>query len=249
MAKPRDGGWMRKLMTRGVAYGAAGLAVAMSFTFALAGPASAGTLVSGPVTLSTTGTVTANTAYASGQSINIAVAANTTMDNASLVAAGFPSGAVSIKALECADPGGITANLPTKPSECDPNTISSIAGANADGSFNFTGYPVYSLPNVNTFGEPTNATPVCGIPPNYCVIGLFSNYNDFSKPLVFSAAFVVKANSDDGGENPGDGTCPTGGTCLGTPLPEAPLAISLPLVAGVVGGATFFFRRRKQRTA
>ncbi len=235
---------MRKAMTRAATYGAALIALSMTLTFALAGPASASTLVNGPVTLSTIGTVTSGTPYSSGQVISITVAANTTMDNASLVAAGFPSGAVAIKALECADLDGTTANLPTKPIECDPNTISSITGANADGSFNFSSYPVYALPDNILLGEGSTATPVCGLAPNYCVIGLFSNQNDFSKPLIFSAPFVMAANSDDGGEAPGDGT----GT-PGTPLPEVPLAIFLPLAAGAVGGVTLFLRRRKQRPA
>src|SRR5271163_4797061 len=99
---------MRKAMTRAATYGAALIALSMTLTFALAGPASASTLVNGPVTLSTIGTVTSGTPYSSGQVISITVAANTTMDNASLVAAGFPSGAVAIKALECADLDGTT---------------------------------------------------------------------------------------------------------------------------------------------
>ena len=174
---------------------------------ALAPGAQAATLTSGPVTITTTGTVTTGQPYSSGQTLNISVAANSTMDNAALVAAGFPSGAVSIKALECADPGGLVANLPTKPTECDPNTIDSIAGANSDGSMNFTGYTVYALPDSILFGEPTTNTPVCGSGAvTECVIGLFSNQNDFSKPLIFSAPFGVAANADDGGENPGDGS-------------------------------------------
>lgn len=174
---------------------------------ALSTGAQAATLTGGPVTLSTIGTVTTGTPYASGQTISISVTANSTMDNASLVAAGFPSGAVAIKALECADPGGLVVNLPTKPSECDPNTIASISGANADGSMNFASYTVYALPDIVTFGEPTDATPVCD-KGAACVVGLFSNYNDFSKPVIFSAPFFVAPNTDDGGENPGDGSAP-----------------------------------------
>ena len=234
---------MRNPMRHALTYGAATVAIALALTFGLAGPASAATLSNGTVTLTTTGTVATGKPYASGQTLNISVVANTTMDNASLTAAGFPSGAVSIKALECADPDGLTANLPTKPAECDSNTIDSIAGANSDGSMNFTGYTVYALPDSTTFGEPTTNTPVCGsTAATECVIGLFSNQNDFSKPLIFSAPFSVAANADDGGENPGDGT-------PGSVVPEVAYAIALPLAAGVVGGGTLFLRRRKQRAA
>ncbi len=176
-----------------------GLAVALS------PGAQAATLSSGPVTITTTGPVTASTPFSSGQVIDISVTTNSTMNNASLTAAGFPSGAVSIKALECADPGGLLANLPTKPTECQPDTIQSIAGAATDGSMSFPSYTVYALPDAISLGEPTNGTPVCDNG-DACVIGLFSNQNDFSKPHLFTAPFYVAANADDGGENPGDGS-------------------------------------------
>ena len=234
---------MRNPMRHALTYGAATVAIALSLTFGLAGSASAATLSNGTVTLTTTGTVTTGKPYSSGQTLNISVVANTTMDNASLIAAGFPGGAVAIKALECADPDGLVGNLPTKPAECDPNTIDSIAGANSDGSMSFTGYTVYNLPDSITFGEPTTNTPVCGsTAATECVIGLFSNYNDFSKPVIFSAPFGVAANADDGGESPGDGT-------PSSVVPEVAYAIALPLAAGVVGGGTLFLRRRKQRAA
>jgi len=215
------------------------VAIALPITFAFAGMASAATLTSsdGTVTLTTTGTVTAGTPYSSGQTINISVTANTTMNNASLAAAGFPSGAVAIKALECADPNGDLADLPTKSTECQPDTVLSIPGAASDGSMSFTDYTVYALPDTVTFGEPSNGTPVCGTAPNFCVIGLFSNQSDFSKPHIFSAPFQITANADDGGENPGDGT------------PEVPYAVGLPLAAVAIGGGTLFLRRRKQRAA
>jgi len=172
---------------------------------ALSTSAQAATLTSGAVTISTIGTVTAGLPFSSGQTIDISVTANTTMNNASLTAAGFPSGAVAIKALECADPGGLVANLPTKPTECQPDTVDSIPGAATDGSMNFAIYTVYALPDTIVFGEPTDGTPVCDNG-DACVVGLFSNQNDFSKPHLFTAPFYVAPNADDGGENPGDGS-------------------------------------------
>jgi len=170
----------------------------------LSAGAHAASLTSGPVSINTVDTVTTGTPYSSGQQVNIAVGANSTMNQASLEAAGFPSGAVAIKALECSDPGGLVANLPTKPSECQADTIDSISGANADGSFNINGYTIYALPNNITFGEGASG-PLCDNG-DACVVGLFSNYTDFSKPHLFSAAYYVAPNSDDGGENPGDGS-------------------------------------------
>jgi len=112
---------------------------------------------------------------------------------------------VAIKALECADPDGLPANLPTVASECQPDTVASIPSANSDGSMSFFSYPVYALPDNYLFGEPADSTPVCGATPNMCVVGLFSNQNDFADPHIFSAPFQVISNADDGGENPGDG--------------------------------------------
>ena len=175
----------------------------------ISGPAGASTLTSadGFTTLTTQGTVTAQTPYSGGQTVDLQVAANPTMDNASLVAAGFPSGAVTIKFLECADPGGLVANLPTKPSECEPGTIHSISGANANGSMSLTGtngYQVLALPDPN-LGSSNGTT--CGLAPHQCVIGIFTNQNDFSKPHLFSAPFASTLGDGlDDGANPGDGT-------------------------------------------
>ena len=180
------------------------LATALPLTLASAGSASADTISNGTVSLSTSGTV-APGPYSSGQTISVSVGANSTMDNASLVSAGYPFGAVAIKALECADPNGDPASLPTKPSECQPDTVVSIPGANSDGSLFITTFRVFALPDTILLGEPANGTPVCGTLPNACVVGLFSSETDFTKPHIFSAPFLVSSNSDDGGESPGGG--------------------------------------------
>jgi Fibronectin type III domain len=204
-----------------------GVGTLIGFT---AGVAAAGTLTSpdGFTTLTTQGTVTAHTPYASGQSVALHVAANSTMNNAALVGAGFPSGAVTIKFLECADPGGTTANLPTKlTGECEPGSIHSISGANSDGSMSTT-YQVLELPDVNLGSS--NGT-VCGLAPNYCVVGIFSNQNDFSKPHLFSAPYLVGPGDglgEDDGLDPGDGTG----------APTAPTAVSA--AAGPASGIVTF---------
>ena len=196
----------------------------------ISGPAGASTLTSadGFTTLTTQGAVTAETPYSGGQTVDLQVAANSTMDTASLEAAGFPSGAVTIKFLECADPGGLVANLPTKPSECEPGTIHSISGANADGSMSLTGasgYQILALPDPN-LGSSNGTT--CGLAPDQCVVGIFSNQNDFSKPHLFSAPFVATLGDGlDDGANPGDGT-----------PPPAPAVTSVSPTSGPTGGGT-----------
>jgi Bacterial Ig-like domain (group 1) len=185
----------------GVALLAVGASAALDAT-----GAHAASITSGPVTLSTIGTVTAGTPYSSGQQIDISVAANSTLNLASLEAAGFPSGAVPIKALECSDPGALAANLPTNATECQSDTVDVISGANSDGSLTINGDTVYALPDNIIFSEGTSG-PVCD-QADACVIGIFSNQNDFTKPHLFSGPFYVAPNGDDGGENPGDGSPP-----------------------------------------
>ena len=156
--------------------------------------------------ISTQGAVTAVTPYSSGQVISVHVAANPTLDQAALIAAGYPSGADPIKLVECADPNGLASNLPTKPSQCEAQTIDSNVTAGADGSINLTGthgYSVLALPDP-TLGA---SAITCGVAPNACVIGIFANQNDFSKPHLFSAPFQVSSNGGaDNGASPGDGT-------------------------------------------
>ena len=151
----------------------------------LPGNAAASTVVAGPVTL------TPGSPYHSAQTIDITVGANSTLTATNRAKAGFPSGAVAIKVVECADPGGLAANLPTKPSNCDYNTVDSIPGANVDGSFVMKGYTVYALPDTIVFGEPADQKPVCGTGNNQCVLGIFTNLNDFTKPHMFSGVFEV----------------------------------------------------------
>jgi hypothetical protein len=126
------------------------------------------------------------------QNVTVSVSPNSTFDTKSLEAAGFPSGAVIIKIQECADPGGSAANLPTLPTQCDPTTLVANASAQADGSLSFPGYTIYALPDVAEIG-PSNGT-VCDMQ-NWCVIGLFSNQHDFTKPHLFSAPFQIDKTS------------------------------------------------------
>ena len=119
----------------------------------------------------------------SGESISVSVGANSYYT---------PYAAVNI--VECADPGGTKANLPTDDSKCDGNTIESnsvlIA---ANGSFSEPSYTLYSLPNA-VLGEEANAQPVCDLT-NPCVLYIGQDQNDFTKPKEFSSPFTIAPSS------------------------------------------------------
>ncbi|MHB8681858.1 MAG: hypothetical protein ACYDA2_07170 [Acidimicrobiales bacterium] len=91
--------------------------------------------------------------------------------------------------LECADPGGKAANLPTDDSECDgatqyPKTV--LFGH--DGSARIPDYQLFELPNA-ALGEQSNAALVCGTRADPCVLYVGLDQNDFTQPKVFSAPF------------------------------------------------------------
>ena len=91
-----------------------------------------------------------------------------------------------VKILECADPGGSSANLPKDDTACDGNTVEGgtlLVGD--DGSFSVDAYPVYLLPS-SALGEPSDSIPICN-QTHYCVLYVGQDQNDFSKPRVFSA--------------------------------------------------------------
>ncbi len=182
-------------------------------------PGQASTLTSadGYTTLSTIGTVTADTPYSSGQAITISGVANPVLSNANLVAnnvpgqtTGNPTGNFSVE--ECIDPGGLVANLPTDASGCEKATEDVSVSKTDDGSFTDTGYQVYDLPDTN-LGLPTMVG-TCDVAPNQCVIGIFAadpqSGNGFKYPHLFSAPFnIVVGDGLDLGDNPGDGSAPT----------------------------------------
>ncbi len=181
------------------------LVVASVVVAFLPGNASAAVLSNGTVVLSVQGAkgpVVATNPLSGGQMIDITVRANSTMDRQSLEAAGFPSGATPIKVLECSDPGGLSKNLPAKNTGCEPETIDAIAGARADGSMVINGFLVLALPYA-ALGSSSGTT--CDTQ-NQCVLGIFSNQNDFTKPHIFSAPFNVTPNPPNAGLGGSTGT-------------------------------------------
>jgi hypothetical protein len=168
------------------------------------------------------GTYTKGTPFSSGQVIQIDIPSNSV----------FGSGA-GVNILECSDPGGSPANDPTDAGDCDGNTIQgNTVLAASNGSISYNQYTVYALPDSYSLDEPPTNKPVCNTT-NWCVLYIGENVNDFTQPHVFSQPFLVKANATDNGANPGDG------------LPDAPLAIGLPILGlGVIGGTILVRRRR-----
>ncbi len=124
-----------------------------------------------------------------GDVVELIVGPNSTLSRSSLETAGFPSGAAVIKVLECADLNGSQANLPNKPTDCDPTTTFPTANLQPNGSVYVPKFRIYALPDESVLG-PSNGT-VCDDAEHQCVLGFFSNQNDFTKPYLFSAPFQV----------------------------------------------------------
>lgn len=97
--------------------------------------------------------------------------------------------------IECSDPGGTTANLPTKAAEsCD--TATKQGGTlipTANSSFSWSGYTIYRLPS-EKLGEAPTWVPECNAT-HYCVLYVGEDYNDFTMPKVFSHPFLVSGGS------------------------------------------------------
>lgn len=169
-------------------------------------------------------TVTSGTPYASGQTIEVKVPANTALS---------PTEAVKI--IECGDPGGLPANLPITAAGCNTNTVNAdTIIPNSDGSFDYTNYQVYKLPDADFPTSPTS----CGTSADPCVLWIGDNYNAFTVQQLWSQPFQVQDTASDlNGENPGDGT------------PEVPLAIGLPLAAGGLFAGGLVLRRRRSAKA
>jgi len=211
----------RRVVASVAATAAAGTLALVAFS-APAGATASGDIVPGAA--SPIAPYTAGTPFDSGQNINIVVPANTA----------FAGSHLAINVVECAAPNGV---VPTQSSACDGLTIQgNTILPNADGSFTYPGYTVYALPNSISLGEVPGG-PNCGsTSATECILYIGQNYNDFTAPHLWSQPFFVKANGNDLGLNPGDGT------------PEVPLAIILPLAAMGLLGAAVVIRRRRAAT-
>lgn len=173
--------------------------------------AGAADLSNGTVAIETAGGTVSTSPLSMHQIVTVKVGPNSTLSRSSLEAAGFPSGAVAIKILECADPGGLTTNLPLSEKQCEPETIDPNGTALENGSMVEPNYTIFSLPDTAELGNSSGT--VCDMS-HECVLGIFSNQLDFTKPHLFSAPFLVNPASTSGG------TSASGGTTSATTTPN-----------------------------
>ena len=156
-------------------------------------------------------------AFTNGQTVTISVGPN------SLFAAHS-----RVNMIECADPGGSQANLPTSLSTCDANTVEGdTVLVQPDGSFVEHGYTLYALPN-EVLGEQSNWQPVCNRT-NQCVLYVGEDQNDFTQPKIFSAPFAfttAAAVIAVGGAAPATPTTTTPAVSTGVSLAPATLAFT-----------------------
>jgi hypothetical protein len=122
-------------------------------------------------------------AFADQQNVRVSVGSNSVFT---------PNSRVVI--LECADPDGTVANLPTGFSSCDENTIQpDTTVVHADGSFVEPSYTLYALPS-KLLGEQANWQPVCNTA-HPCVLFVGEDQNDFSKAKTFSPSFTMSGGT------------------------------------------------------
>jgi hypothetical protein len=95
-----------------------------------------------------------------------------------------------VNIVECSDPGGTAANLPTKFLDCDENTIQAdTVLVRAGGAFSESAYTVYKLPSV-TLGESKDGIPNCD-QTHPCVLLISEFQTDLTKPKAFSHPFTI----------------------------------------------------------
>jgi len=152
-------------------------------------------------------------AYRDGQTVTVAVGPNTTFT---------PHTRIVI--LECADPGGTAAALPTSFTGCDGNTVQGdTVLVQADGSFVEHAYTMYALPSLALAEKPA-WQPACSAT-LACVLFVGQDQNDFTQPKVFSRPFTVAPSGAVAAAGP------VGGTTTATSAPaaaSASAAVALP---------------------
>ena len=141
---------------------------------------------------------------------------------------GFPAHSkdpTGVQILECSDPGGSVANLPTTASSCDGATVDPLpVYTDASGSFSAK-YTFNSLNNAH------GASNIKCDAQHFCVLWVGVDYNQqFLGTHAFSAAFKI------------------GGLQSSSASSSNTLAIVLPIIAVVIVGALIVMRRRRVRT-
>ncbi len=175
------------------------------------------------------GSSTPGKPFSSGQTITINVPANTVLP-----------GDTNVLIEECSAPNGV---IPSLSSACDSNTVDSDtitpnSDGPGDGSFTYSTYQVFALPDT-LIGDTGSSSVHCGpTAATECMLYIGDNVQDFTQPHFWSQPFLAVSYGNDKGTNPGDGT------------PELPLALGLPLAAlGIMGGVIYRRRRHVSRPA
>ena len=122
-----------------------------------------------------------STSYHNGQTVSISVGPNKQF---------APYSRIII--IECANPGGTTASLPTSDLTCDGNTVTPYSVlVNKDGSFSAPKYQLFSLPNTQ-MDETWDDQPVCN-QTHQCVLYIGQDQTNFRQPKIFSEPFSIVA--------------------------------------------------------
>ena len=139
---------------------------------------------------------TANRPFASGQTIQVQVPANSTL----------PPGS-NVEIVECSvSVLSATTDGQALP-ECDGLTINGdTVNAASDGSVSYSNYTAYALPDSINLGESSSGTPVCNLT-NLCVLYIGNDEtHPFSSTHFFSQTFAIQPRPGDNGMPAGDGT-------------------------------------------
>jgi hypothetical protein len=180
------------------------------------------------VTICTVLALSDSGAFANSYSVTIPSAYPRPYQTITVTGSGFPARKqipTGIQILECADPGGTVANLPTTAAMCD-GTTQNPGQINTDINGNFsTPYRVFELSSKATSN--INCDPT-----HFCVLWAGEDYNgDFLGIHAFSTPFEVGRNGSYGGSS------------------SSSVEIWLPIVIVVVlGGGLFVVRTRKRQS-
>ena len=151
--------------------------------------------------------------------ISISAGPYTDGQTITVTGSGFPA-TTQISIIECSDPGGSSASLPTDNTTCDGTTENPLPiTTNTSGSFTTS----YQMVKLTTAG---GVSPINCDKTDFCVLWAGIDFvNSFTGTHAFSVPFEISAPI--------------------TSTPEAPLAIALPVGAALlIAGAVFVSRRR-----
>ena len=137
---------------------------------------------------------------------------------------GFPTRSqapTGLSILECSDPGGLPANLPTDATGCEGTSSKSSVFTDASGNFSTT-YTAILL-------NPGNSSIQCDST-HFCVLWVGVDFNtSFTSNSAFSRPFEIGA--------------PPAMT------PETAVVIALPITAALIAGGAYLYMRRRRRHA